>query len=201
MFRKVTLSLLAAVLVAGTVTAVPASAATKVSNGVACSKANATTKVSGYSYKCAKNILVKNSKLTWLSVECITAMGQYTAAIKARTSFGDQSAQVFKLTSDLNTSQSALDNATKSLEDVKAAAIKLKGELGLATGVSKSKLTLELTEMNLAISKLSAAKTKLSGTVSSLKTQKALLETTPSQLDANVKDTKSMASVICSKGL
>ena len=61
MFRKVTLSLFAAVLVAGTVTAVPASAATKVSNGVACSKANATTKVSGYSYRCAKNILVKNS--------------------------------------------------------------------------------------------------------------------------------------------
>lgn len=201
MIRKVTLSLLAAVLVAGTVTAVPASAATKISNGVACSKLNATKKVGGFSYRCAKNVLVTNSKLTWLSFDCITAMKQYTAAIKARKDFGDSNPQIEKLAADIVTFQANLDSATKSLEDVKAAAIKLKADLAVATATAKPKLTLELTEMNLAISKLSASKTKLSSTVSNLKTQKALLESTPSQLEANVKDTKSMASVICYKGL
>jgi hypothetical protein len=50
MFRKVLVAAGATVLVAASLTAVPASAATKVSNGVACSKAGATTKVSGSSY-------------------------------------------------------------------------------------------------------------------------------------------------------
>ena len=83
MFRKVSFTLLSAVLIAGGISAVPASAAAKISNGVACSKVNATTTVSGYKYKCAKNPLVKNSKLTWLSAECLTAVGQFQAAIKA----------------------------------------------------------------------------------------------------------------------
>jgi hypothetical protein len=93
MFRKVTLTFLSAILVAGTVNVVPASAATKISNGVACSKANATTKVSGYSYKCAKNTMVKNSKLTWLSVECLAAVKSYDAAVKATLDLGNLSTQ------------------------------------------------------------------------------------------------------------
>ena len=61
MFRKVLVVLGTAALVAASITAVPASAATKVSNGVSCKKAGATTKVSGSTYRCAKNSLVKNS--------------------------------------------------------------------------------------------------------------------------------------------
>ena len=80
MFRKVLVVLGAAALVAASITAVPASAATKVSNGVSCSKSGATTKVSGSTYKCAKNPLVKNSKLTWLSLDCINTVGTYTKA-------------------------------------------------------------------------------------------------------------------------
>jgi hypothetical protein len=48
MFRKVLVVLGAAALVAATITAVPASAATKISNGVSCKKAGATTKVGLY---------------------------------------------------------------------------------------------------------------------------------------------------------
>ena len=80
MFRKVLVVLGTAALVAASITAVPASAATKVSNGVSCSKSGATTKVSGSTYKCAKNPLVKNSKLTWLSLDCINTVGTYTKA-------------------------------------------------------------------------------------------------------------------------
>mgnify|MGYP000735796561 CR=1 FL=1 len=72
MFRKAIVAAGATALVLASITAVPATAATKVSNGVACSKAGATTKVSGSSYRCAKNPLVKNSKLTWLSLDCVS---------------------------------------------------------------------------------------------------------------------------------
>ena len=54
MFRKAIVVAGATALVLASITAVPASAATKVSNGVACKKAGQTTKVSGSSYRCAK---------------------------------------------------------------------------------------------------------------------------------------------------
>ncbi len=70
-----------------------AGAATKISNGTACTKIGASTTVSGYAYKCAatvksnlmiagdksivfvpvKNISVKNAKKTWISTTCITS--------------------------------------------------------------------------------------------------------------------------------
>ena len=81
MFRKAIVVAGATALVLASITAVPASAATKVSNGVACAKSGATTKVSGSSYKCAKNPLVKNSKLTWLSVDCLNTATTYTKAV------------------------------------------------------------------------------------------------------------------------
>ena len=81
MFRKVLVVVGTAALVAASITVVPASAAPKISNGVSCAKSGATTKVSGSSYKCAKNPLVKNSKLTWLSVDCLSTASTYTKAL------------------------------------------------------------------------------------------------------------------------
>lgn len=77
MFRKVALLSLAAVMVAGSLTAIPANAATKVSNGVACKKSGATTKSNGTTYRCAKNPLVKNAKLTWLRSDCLSLAASY----------------------------------------------------------------------------------------------------------------------------
>jgi len=81
MFRKAIVVAGATALVLASITAVPASAATKVSNGVACKKAGQTTKVSGSSYRCAKNPLVKNSKLTWLSLDCLNTANTYNKAV------------------------------------------------------------------------------------------------------------------------
>ena len=81
MFRTVLVVLGAAVLVASTTTAVPATAATQISNGVSCKKENATTKVKGSTYRCAKNPLVKNAKLTWLISDCITTGNAYKKAL------------------------------------------------------------------------------------------------------------------------
>jgi hypothetical protein len=77
MFRKVALLSLATVMVAGSLIAIPANAATKVTNGVACSKSGATTKSGGTTYRCAKNPLVKNAKLTWLRSDCLSLAASY----------------------------------------------------------------------------------------------------------------------------
>jgi hypothetical protein len=81
MFRKAIVVAGATALVLASITAVPAGAATKVSNGVACKKSGATTKVSGSSYRCAKNPLVKNAKLTWLSMDCLNTATTYRKAV------------------------------------------------------------------------------------------------------------------------
>ena len=112
MFRKVALTSLAAVMVAGTLIAIPANAATKVSNGVACSKSGATTKSGGTTYRCAKNPLVKNAKLTWVARECINLAASYN---KSRTALPTAKAQT-----DATIAQLDLDLAKWKVEADKA---------------------------------------------------------------------------------
>jgi uncharacterized protein (DUF885 family) len=113
MFRKVLVVIGAAALVAASMTAVPASAATKISNGVSCKKSGATTKVSGSTYRCARNPLVKNAKLTWLSLDCINTATTYRKAVlnlpKIKTA---TDATVAKLDADI---------AKQTVQDEKAA--------------------------------------------------------------------------------
>jgi hypothetical protein len=114
MFRKVAFAALTAVLVAGTVVAVPANAATKVSNGVACSKSGATTKSGGYSYKCAKNPMVKNSKLTWLSTDCLKTADSY---LKSKANLPK-----IKIQTDATIAKLKSDSEVQKVEAQKAAA-------------------------------------------------------------------------------
>lgn len=121
MFRKILVVAGAVSLVVASLTAVSASAAPKISNGVACPKAGATTKVSGSSYKCAKNPLVKNAKLTWLSLDCLKTATTYTAAlanlpkIKAATD-----ATVAKLDEDIAKQQIEVEKANKLIPEYQA---------------------------------------------------------------------------------
>jgi hypothetical protein len=121
MFRKVLVVAGVAALVAASITVVPANAAPKISNGVSCSKSGATTKVSGSSYKCAKNPLVKNSKLTWLSVDCLNTAKTYTVAlanlpkIKAVTD-----ATIAKLDADLVKQAVEVEKANKLIPEYQA---------------------------------------------------------------------------------
>lgn len=201
MFRKVTLSLLAAVLVAGTVTAVPASAATKISNGVACSKVNATTKVSGYSYKCAKNTMVKNSKLTWLSVECLAAVKAYDAAVKAKTDLANVGDQTAALDAELATATAALTKTTAALDAAKAQITKSRATLNVTTNpTEKLALSNAISKLANAILILTTSRSKLDSQVKDLMSKKALLASAPEQLTANVTDSKASANLLCAKG-
>jgi hypothetical protein len=201
MFRKVALTFLSAILVAGTVTVVPASAATKISNGVACSKVNATTKVSGYSYKCAKNTMVKNSKLTWLSVECLSAIKSYDAAVKATTNLENIATQAAALDADLAAASAALDKTTASLNAAKAQLTTSRTIMNTTTNAAeKLALSNSVTKLANAILILTTSRTKLDTQVKDLISKKALLAGAPDQLKANVTDSKASANLLCAKG-
>jgi hypothetical protein len=135
MFRKVLVVLGTAALVAATTTAVPASAATKISNGVACKKAGATTKVGLNTYKCAKNAFVKNAKLTWLSLDCVNTTSTYlkgnanlpkiklatdSTVAKLDTEIVKQVAQVEKAKQVIPEYQAKIDTITAQLVILKA---------------------------------------------------------------------------------
>lgn len=58
----------------------PASAAVKISNGVACTKSGSIKSTSNGKYKCTKNPLSTSKKLTWLSIDCLTMANGYKKA-------------------------------------------------------------------------------------------------------------------------
>ena len=201
MFRKVTLSLVAAILVAGSVSAIPADAATKISNGVACKKVNATTKVGGYSYRCAKNTMVKNSKLTWLSVECLAAIKSYDAAVKSKSNLADAGTQIAALDAELATATAALTKTSTALENAKAQVIKSRAILTTTTNpAQKLELSEAVSKLANAILVLTASRSKLDSQVKDLVSKKALLTNAPEQLAENIDDAKGSAELLCVKG-
>jgi hypothetical protein len=201
MFRKVSISLVAAVLIAGGISAVPASAAAKISNGVACTKVNATTTVSGYKYKCAKNPLVKNSKLTWLSAECLTAVTQYQAAVKAQADLKNVADQTAALDTDYATATAALASTSAALDKARAQVTQFQATMNASTNpASKQKLAGAISKLANAVLVLSGAKTKLSTQVKDLEAKKALLLSAPGQLQTSADDAKASSALLCAKG-
>jgi hypothetical protein len=90
--RKLVSISVALFVVAGVMTAVPASAAT-ISNGVKCTKLNQTTTVSGRKYKCAKNPMITNAKMTWLSNDCLIAANNFVKARRDSTAISTKYAE------------------------------------------------------------------------------------------------------------
>lgn len=77
MLRKTSV-LLAALLVATTAAIAPAAqAATKISNGVACTKKNATVKVGSDKYTCTTNPISTSKKLVWIWSGCLSSNKAY----------------------------------------------------------------------------------------------------------------------------
>ena len=206
MFRKALVVAGATALVLASITAVPASAATKVSNGVACSKSGATTKVSGSSYKCAKNPLVKNSKLTWLSVDCLNTANTYVKAvanlpkIKAATD-----ATIAKLDADIAAQAVETEKANKLIPEYQAKIATINTALTAlradTANLAKNKATID--KYAAAVKSYEAA-IKAYGTVgkqgdrSERAKEQALSQYESSKTD--IETTLGMAKLICSKG-
>ena len=206
MFRKVLVVVGAAALVVASITAVPAGAATKISNGASCSKSGATTKVSGSSYKCAKNPIVKNSKLTWLSLDCINTANTYVKAVanlpKIKTA---TEATVAKLDEDIAKQALQVEKANKlipeyqsKIDTITAALVILKAD---TVNLAKNKKTID--SYNSAVRNYQAA-IKAYSTVgkqsdrSKKARAQALSQYENSKTD--IETTLSMAKLICTKG-
>jgi hypothetical protein len=203
MLRKIA-SLSVALLVAGSVmVAVPAQAATKVSNGVACSKSGSTTKVGKVTYKCAKNPLMSSTKLTWLTLDCLTTAN---AAVKAQRTAATTSAK-FKaqipvielgITTEIANRaevQAKLDAATLRLAgaQTKLAAAK--------TDADKRLLTTAIGSWTSATRAYGSKIRSIDQLIKRLEASKLVAINKPAELASNVNSARENAKLICYKGL
>ena len=120
MFRKVLAATTAALLVSVTLSVAPASAAVK--NGTPCSKAGATTKSGGSTFKCIKYALIKNSKLTWRTTDCISTVNSY---LKTSSSVAAAKAETAKTVAALDLAIASLQESVTALTPVVAADVKI----------------------------------------------------------------------------
>ena len=81
MLRKASIAF-AAMLVMSSMSIISADAAAKVSNGVACSKRNATVTVGGDTYRCTTNPTTTSKRLVWMWAGCLDANRAYLSTKK-----------------------------------------------------------------------------------------------------------------------
>ncbi len=198
-FASVTVAL---VVAAGVMVAVPANAATKISNGVACTKLNATTTVSGSKYKCAKNPLTTSTKLTWLSLDCLNSAAAYVKSQK------DSVALIAKLASQVPVIDLGIANeiAHKAeiqlkLDETNARLVAAKAKLAAATlEADKRAFTSAVSAWTSAVRTYTSAVNKITVDIRKLEAAKLAATNQPAQLKADVANTKANAALICSKG-
>ena len=213
--RKFASVSVAFILVAGFVTAAPASAAA-ISNGVACKKLNQSTTVGGRKYKCAKNPLTTSKKLTWLSNDCLVSANGYIKSKNSYVAFLAENAAAIseidlKITAanaSITELQLKLDKSTLRLPEIRAQlaaallipvpadplqAAKLdtaKKDLASAIGLLTAQNRAQTSQINL-----------ITSSVRRLQTSKTTTESQPTLLTASIADSKSTAVMICTKGL
>ena len=191
MFRKVSVALLASLVVLTGVTAPAASAAKKISNGVACPNAKSVKTVNGYKYRCAKNPLVKNAKLTWLSFECLTATKQWQTATKAQRDLVNVADQTAALDAEYAAATTSLASTTTALETARAQVTQFQAQMNAATNAAdKQKFATAVSKLANAVLVLSGSRSKLAAQVKDLESKKALLQSAPEQLKANATDAR-----------
>jgi len=202
MFRKIASLSVALVVAGGVMIAVPADAAVKISNGVACKKSGQTSKTSGGTYRCAKNPLVSSTKLTWLSVECLTAANDAVksqrSAVATAANFKAQ-IPVIELGITTETAnkaeiQSKMDEANKRLVAAQA-------KLAAATAEADKKvLTTAVSSWTSAARAYASKIRNIDITIRKLEAAKLAATNKPAELAANVADARASAKLICTKG-
>jgi hypothetical protein len=212
MFRRIASLSVALIVAGGVMIAVPADAATKISNGVACKKSGQTTKTSGGTYRCAKNPLVSSKKLTWLSLDCWTAANDAVKAQReAVKTNADFKAQIPVIELGIEAEkvnraelQVKLDNANARLPLAKVELDAAKVKYAASATQANLKAVTELTK---AVSDWTAASRAFTSliknkdlTIKSLETAKTTAMNKPAELADNVADSRANAKLICTKG-
>jgi hypothetical protein len=202
MFRKASVITVSLFVILGGMQAVPAAAAKKGINGVACSKANSTRTVSGNKYRCAKNPLVRNSKLTWLSFECLTAAKQVKTAARAQKDLRNAGEQTAQLDAEYQAASAALASTTAAYEKARAQVTQFQATRDATTNsADKAAISAAITKLSNAVLVLAGSRTKLTAQVRDLEAKKELLISAPDQLKDNVTDARASAKLLCTKGL
>ena len=202
MFRKIASLSVALVVAGGVMIAVPADAAVKISNGVACKKSGQTTKTSGGTYRCAKNPLVSSTKLTWLSIDCLTAANDAVKAQRSSvTTAANFKAQLPVIELGITTEtankaeiQAKLDEATKR---------QVAAQAKLAAAVTEADKKILTTAVGSWTSATRAYASKIRNidiTIRKLEAAKLAATNKPAELAANIADARASAQLICTKG-
>lgn len=200
--RKLASISIALIVVGGVMIAAPATAAPKISNGVACKKLNSTTSVSGGKYKCVTDPLSTSKKLTWLSLDCISSANAYLKAAK------DSSEIAGKLTAQIPVIDLGITNeiTNKAEIQVKLDAANLRlaaAQVKLTAAKSeadKKILTTAVGSWTSAVRAYTSKINRITLNIKKLEASKLLAANQPAQLQADVENTKANAALICSKG-
>lgn len=203
MFRKIASISVAFVVAGGVMIAVPADAAVKISNGVACKKSGQTTKTSFGTYRCAKNPLVSSKKLTWLSLDCISAAtGAVKAGKDALVTAANFTAQLPVIDLGITTEtanraeiQAKLDEATRRQVAAQAKLVAAK------TDADKRILTTAVASWTSATRAYASKIRNIDLTIKKLEAAKLAAVNKPAELTSNVANTRESAKLICTKGL
>ena len=200
--RKLVSISVALFVVAGVMTAVPASAAT-ISNGVKCTKLNQTTTVSGRKYKCAKNPMITNAKLTWLSNDCLISANNFVKAKNESTAISAKYAEQIPVI-DLGIANETANKAEIQLKldesNLRLEAAKVK--LAAAKGDAEKKIF--ATAISSWTSAVRAYTSKMNSIISSirnLETAKTVAMSQPARLASGIASSKETAQLLCTKGL
>jgi hypothetical protein len=202
MFRKIASLSVALVVAGGVMIAVPADAAVKISNGVACKKSGQTTKTSGGTYRCAKNPLVTNSKLTWLSIDCLTAANDAVKAQRASvTTAANFKAQLPVIDLGITTETANKAEIQAKLDEATKRQVAAQAKLAAATTEADKKILTTAVGSWTSATRAYASKIRnIDITIKKLEAAKLAATNKPAELAANVADARASARLICTKG-
>jgi hypothetical protein len=203
MLRKIASLSVALIVAGGVMVAVSASAAPKVSNGVACTKSGTTTKVGATTYKCAKNPLVSSTKLTWLSLDCLTA-GKATLAQekKARETAALFAAQIPIIELGITTETANRTQIQTKLADYTLRLAGSQAKLAAAkTDADKLLLTKAVASWTNAIRDSEKNIRSIDLSIKRLEASKLSAVNKPVELAADVSYGRENAKLFCTKGI
>jgi hypothetical protein len=145
---------------------------------------------------------VRNSKLTWLSFECLTAAKQVKTATRAQKDLKNSGEQTAQLDADYQVASTALTNITAAYEKARAQVLEFQAKRDAATNAAdKAAWAAAATKIANASLVLASSRTKLTTQVRDLEAKKELLLGAPELLADNVTDARASAKLLCTKGL
>jgi len=202
MFRKIASLSVALVVAGGVMIAVPADAAVKISNGVACKKSGQTTKTSSGTYRCTTNPLSTSKRLTWLSLDCVSAARDAVAArTNSAKTLADFKAQIPVIDLGITTETANKAEIQAKLDEANKRLVAAQAKLAAATTEADKKiLTTAVGSWTSATRAYGSKIRNIDITIKKLEAAKIAAVNKPAELSANVADARASANLICTKG-